>query len=201
MTTRPWLAQTVAGLRMLIVLTVLLGVAYPLAMTGIGQALFHRHANGSLVSRAGTVVGSSLIGQRFTSPRYFWPRPSAAGDGYDPTSSGASNLSPDNADLVAAVRKRIAVVAKADGIAPSDVAPDAVLASGSGLDPHISPAYAEEQVDRVARTRRLPVAAVRRLVQDHTSGRMLGFLGEPTVNVLELNLALDALATTRPAQQ
>ncbi|GAB4010571.1 K(+)-transporting ATPase subunit C [Nocardioides ultimimeridianus] len=201
MTTRPWLAQTVAGLRMLVVLTVLLGIGYPLAMTGVGQALFHRHANGSLVTRDGSVVGSSLIGQASTARRYFWSRPSEAGTGYDPMSSGGSNLSPDNPTLVATVRERIAAVAKADGIAPADVAPDAVLASGSGLDPHISPEYAEEQVARVAAARHLPVAAVRRLVADHTSGRMLGFLGEPTVNVLLLNLALDDLAATTAAQQ
>lgn len=201
MTTRPWLAQTFAALRMIVVLTALVGIAYPLTMTAVGQVLFGHQANGSLVTRNGATVGSSLIGQTFTSPRYFWSRPSAAGDGYDPTSSGASNLSPDNPDLVATVRRRIAAVAKADGIAPADVAPDAVLASGSGLDPHISPAYADEQVARVAAARGLPAAEVQRLVDEHTSGRMLGFLGEPTVNVLELNLALDGLAAGAPAQE
>ena len=195
-TTRPWLAQTAAGLRMLVVLTVVLGLGYPLLMTAVGQVALHRHADGSQVTRDGKVVGSSLIGQSFTSPGYFRSRPSAAGDGYDPTASGASNLSPDNPAFVATVRKRIAAIARADGVDPSDVAPDAVLASGSGLDPHISPRYAEEQVDRVASARGLSAAAVRALVTDHTSGRQLGFLGEPTVNVLELNLALDDLATS-----
>jgi K+-transporting ATPase ATPase C chain len=127
-------------------------------------------------------------------PAYFQSRPSAAGAGYDPLSTSASNLGPENKDLIAAVKERRAAAAALDGVSPSTVPPDALLASGSGLDPHISPAYAEQQVRRVARERSLPVAQVRRLVDEHTQSRVLGFLGEPRVNVLELNLALDQLS-------
>ena len=184
------------ALRLFAALTLVTGFVYPAAVTAAARLLFPARAAGSLLTSRGRIVGSALVGQATTDPGYFWPRPSAAGDGYDPTSSGASNLSPDNPAFVATVRKRIAAIARADGVDPSDVAPDAVLASGSGLDPHISPRYAEEQVDRVASARGLSAAAVRALVTDHTSGRQLGFLGEPTVNVLELNLALDDLATS-----
>lgn len=194
-TLRGALTQLAAATRVLGVLTVLLGLAYPLALTGFAQVVVPGRADGALVERDGAVVGSSLIGQSFAGDAaYFQSRPSAAGDGYDPLASSASNLSPENPDLVAAVRERIAEVAAFDGVDPADVAPDAVLASGSGLDPHISPRYAEQQVARVARTRSLGVATVRRLVEEHTTGRTLGFLGEPRVNVLELNLALDAVA-------
>ncbi|KRC53508.1 MULTISPECIES: potassium-transporting ATPase subunit KdpC [unclassified Nocardioides] len=191
---RGGLTQLVAAARVLAVMTVLLGLAYPLALTGFAQAVVPDRADGSRIERDGAVVGSSLIGQSFTGDAaYFQSRPSAAGDGYDPLASSASNLSPANPDLVAAVRQRIADVAAFDGVEPADVAPDAVLASGSGLDPHISPEYADQQVARVARTRGLSQAQVRELVADHTAGRTLGFLGEPRVNVLELNLALDGL--------
>lgn len=191
---RGGLTQLAAAVRVLAVMTVLLGLAYPLALTGFAQALVPGRADGSLVERDGTVVGSALLGQSFDGDAaYFQSRPSAAGDGYDPLASSASNLSPENPDFVAEVRRRIADVAAFDGVDPADVAPDAVLASGSGLDPHISPAYAEQQVARVARTRDLPAATVRRLVEENTAGRTLGFLGEPGVNVLELNLALDGL--------
>lgn len=191
---RGGLAQLGAAARVLAVLTVLLGLAYPLALTGIAQVVVPGRADGSLVERDGTVVGSSLIGQSYAGDAaYFQSRPSAAGDGYDPLASSASNLSPANPAFVAEVRKRIAAVAAFDGVAPEDVAPDAVLASGSGLDPHISPAYAAQQVTRVARTRDLPPARVRDLVEEHTSGRTLGVLGEPRVDVLGLNLALDRL--------
>jgi K+-transporting ATPase ATPase C chain len=211
--TSPALRQYGAALRTLLVLTVILGLAYPLAMTALAQVAFGDNANGSLVVRAGKTVGSDLIGQAFTrpvlengqpkkdadgnpvveaDPSYFQSRPSAAGAGYDPLSSSASNLGPENKDLIAAINERRATAAKLDGIDPQQVAPDALLASGSGLDPHISPAYAAEQVARVARERGLSVAQVRALVTDHTQGRTLGFLGEPRVNVLELNLALDA---------
>ena len=204
-----------AALRTLLVLTVILGLAYPLAMTGLAQVAFNSNANGSLLSRDGTVVGSALIGQAFTrpvledgvpkkdaagnpvveaDPAYFQSRPSAAGTGYDPLSTGASNLGPENPDLVASIRQRRAAAAALDGVDPERVAPDALLASGSGLDPHISPAYAAQQVARVARERGLDPATVRRLVSEHTQGRALGFLGEPVVNVLELNLALDGMS-------
>ncbi len=193
-TLRGGLTQLAAAARVLGVMTVLLGLAYPLALTGFAQVVVPDRADGSLVERDGVVVGSALLGQSFAGDAaYFQSRPSAAGDGYDPLASSASNLSPANPELVALVRRRIADVAAFDGVAPEDVAPDAVLASGSGLDPHISPAYAAQQVARVARTRDLAPARVRELVEEHTSGRTLGVLGEPRVNVLGLNLALDGL--------
>lgn len=189
-----WLSQSWAGIRMLAALTVLLGLAYPLAMTGFAQAALPGRADGALVERDGDIVGSELIGQSFAGdPAYFQSRPSAAGDGYDALASSASNLSPENPDFVAAVAHRIADVAAFDGVDEADVAPDAVLASGSGLDPHISPEYAEQQVARVAAERGLEADVVRDLVDVHTDGRTLGFLGEPRVNVLLLNLALDDL--------
>ena len=208
------LRQYGAALRTLLLLTLILGLAYPLTMTGFAQVTFGHNANGSLVQRGGTTVGSTLIGQAFTrpvvkngqpakdakgnpvveaNPKYFQSRPSAAGLGYDPTSSGASNLGPENKDLIASIKDRRATAAKLDGVNPAQVAPDALLASGSGLDPHISPAYAQEQIPRVARVRGLSVAQVQKLVDENTQGRTLGFLGEPRVNVLTLNLALDAL--------
>jgi K+-transporting ATPase ATPase C chain len=218
MTTRtsPALRQYVAALRALLVLTVVFGLAYPLVMTGVAQAAFHGNANGSLVHRDGKVVGSDLIGQAFTQPvlvngkpkkdadgnpvvepdpKYFQSRPSAAGLGYDPLSTSASNLGPENKDLIAAIKDRRATAAKLDEVSPSRVPPDALTASGSGLDPDISPAYAREQIARIAHERGLSVARVRTLVDDHTQSRVLGFLGEPRVNVFELNLALDALSS------
>jgi potassium-transporting ATPase KdpC subunit len=195
------LRQYAAALRTLLVLTVVLGLVYPLVLTGVAQVVLPGNADGSLVHRDGTTVGSDLIGQAFTrpgtnkpDPRYFQSRPSAAGTGYDPLSTSASNLGPDNPDLVAAVRQRRAAVARLDGVPPSRVPPDALLASGSGLDPQISPAYAHEQVRRVARARGLSVPRVEALVAEHTKGRTLGFLGEPRVDVLQLNLALDAVS-------
>ena len=191
------IGQVGAGLRALVVLTLVVGVVYPLVMTGLAQVLFPGHADGSLVRRGGATVGSSLIGQSFTvgkkatvAASYFQSRPSAAGDGYDPLASSASNLSPDNPDLLTLVRQRRAAVAAADGH-PGSVPADALLASGSGLDPHISPAYADLQVPRVASARGTTVGAVRRIVSQYTDGRTLGFIGEPRVNVLLLNLALD----------
>jgi potassium-transporting ATPase KdpC subunit len=213
--TSPAMQQYLAALRTLLALTVIFGLAYPLVMTGIAQAAFHGNANGSLVHRTGKTVGSDLIGQAFTQPvlvngkpkkdadgnpvvepdpAYFQSRPSAAGLGYDPLSTSASNLGPENKDLIAAIKDRRATAATLDGVAPSSVPPDALQASGSGLDPQISPAYAREQVTRIARERDLTEAQVGKLVDDHIQGRPLGFLGEPRVNVLELNLALDALA-------
>ena len=186
-------AQLWAGLRMIVVMTVLLGLAYPLVLTGLAQIAVPGRADGSLVERDGNLVGSSLIGQSFADdPSYFQSRPSAAGDGYDALASSASNLGPESPDLVQLIQERRAAAAELDGTAPDDVAPDALTASASGLDPHISPAYAEQQVARVARERGLSEDVVRQLVEEHTTGRSLGFLGEPRVNVLELNLALDA---------
>lgn len=187
------LGQTGVAIRVMIVMTVVLGLGYPLLVMGIGQAAFPSQANGSLIYRHGQLVGSSLIGQDFgTNPRYFWSRPSAAGSGYDPTSTGASNLALDNPVLIGDVRQRRAAIAKANGVALWQVPADAVMASGSGLDPQISPAYAAIQVDRVARARHLPTGVINRLVAAYTQGRTLGFLGEPRVNVVQLNLALDA---------
>jgi K+-transporting ATPase ATPase C chain len=195
------LRQQLVALRALLVLTLVVGVLYPLAITGVAQAVFHRQANGSMVTLHGTTVGSSLIGQSFTDARgnplrqYFQSRPSAAGkSGYDPMSTSASNLGPNSTDLVKAIHDRRAAIAGFDGVAPDSVPADAVTASGSGLDPHISPAYAYEQVSRVAAARRLDSATVRALVKAHVQGRLLGFLGESRVDVLALNLALDRLA-------
>jgi len=189
---QPATRQVWAAVRMLAVMTVVVGLAYPLLMTGFAQVVFPHRADGSLVELDGKLVGSALVGQSFDGrPEYFQSRPSAAGDGYDPLASSASNLGPENKDLVAAIEERRRAAAALDGTAPAEVAPDALLASGSGLDPHISPLYAEQQVARVARARGLTVTAVRKLVDRYTDGRSLGFIGEPHVNVLLLNLALD----------
>lgn len=189
-----------AGLRVLLVLTVLLGVAYPLAVTGVSQLLFRWQAQGSLVdasgervTRAEDSVGSLLIGQSFDDPQWFHPRPSAAGDGYDTLASAGSNLGPLNPDLVAAIDERRAAVADLEGVDPADVPADALTASASGLDPDISPAYAELQVARIAAERGLDEQEVRTLVDETTVGRDLGVLGEPRVNVLRLNLALETM--------
>lgn len=230
--------QLLAALRSFLVLTLILGVAYPLVVLAIGQVAFKDNANGSLVKRAdGTVVGSDLIGQLFSDDngpiaKYFQPRPSKAGDGYDPTGTAASNRGPEDTEDIApdatvegdagrtslltdvCTRSKEVGAAEgvegarrfcnADGVGDPDsadpgparpaVPADAVTASGSGLDPHISPSYARLQVKRVATARNLPVDAVRQLVEQHVQGRNLGFLGEPRVNVLVLNLALDRLA-------
>ena len=191
--------QTWTALRALLLLTVVLGLGYPLVVLGIGQLLFPAQANGSLVRVDGQVVGSSLLGQSFTDadgtplPEWFQSRPSAAGDGYDGAASSGSNYGPENADLIAAIEERRAAIAEFDGIDPADVPADALTASGSGLDPHISPAYAFLQVARVAEARGLSTDVVRDLVEQHVQGRDLGYLGEPTVNVLELNIALAEL--------
>ena len=190
--------QSLAGLRVLLALTLLVGVGYPLVVWGIGQAAFGWQANGSLVDASGThqrsvqddTVGSALIGQPFTGRTWFHPRPSVAGDGYDTLASAGSNLGPLNADLLAEVRARREAVAAREGVDVSRVPADAVTASASGLDPHISPAYALLQVDRVARARGLAPSAVRRLVDASTEGRTIGVLGEPRVDVLELNTAI-----------
>lgn len=185
--------QLAPALGILLVFTVLTGLIYPLVTTGIAQAAFGSKADGSLVSRDGEVVGSSLIGQNFTSPEYFHPRPSATGDdGYDGAASSGSNLGPTNPELLALVEEAADAYRKENGLEPDASVPvDAVTASGSGLDPHISVENAELQAARVAEARGLAVDAVLDLVDDHTTDRALGVLGEPGANVLELNLALD----------
>ena len=178
--------------KIMIVAVVLLGLVYPLAMTGAIQLAFPRQANGSLIEVNGRAVGSALIGQDFTLPKYFQPRPSAAGSGYDPTASGGSNLGPTNKTLFDDVKARVASATAEDpGLKWGEVPVDMVTASASGLDPDISIANALAQVPRVAKERGLTQAAVRALIYHYTAGRTLGFLGEPRVNVLELNLALD----------
>ena len=180
----------VIAILMTIVTTLLLGVVYPLAVTGLAQVLFPDKANGQLLERDGKVVGSRIIGQRFSSPGYFRGRPSAAGTGYDAANSGGTNLGPTNKKLVDAVTSSVEAARKENASAPVPI--DLVTSSASGLDPHVSPASAAFQVPRVARERGVAAADVQRLVDAHTQGRQLGFLGEPVVNVLELNLALDA---------
>jgi K+-transporting ATPase ATPase C chain len=179
----------IVAVLMTLVTTVLLGVAYPLVVTGLAQVLFRDQANGQLIERDGKVVGSHLIGQSFSSPGYFRGRASAAGTGYDATSSGGTNLGPTNRKLIDAVAASVRAARKENPDAPIPI--DLVTSSASGLDPHISPAAAAFQVPRVARERGVSVSDLQRLVDAHTAGRQLGFLGEPVVNVLELNLALD----------
>jgi K+-transporting ATPase ATPase C chain len=191
--------QTWTAIRALIVFTVVLGIAYPVVILGIGQLVTPAQANGSLVKVDGKVVGSSLIGQSFTDkdgnalPEWFQSRPSAAGDGYDGAASSGSNYGPENKDLITAIKDRQSAIEKDDGVDVADIPADAVTASASGLDPHISPAYALLQVSRVAKARGLDESTVRDLVESHIQGRDLGYLGEPTVNVLQLNIALAAL--------
>ena len=180
------------ALTSLILFTLITGVAYPLVVTAIAQVLFPFQANGSLIVKDSTVVGSALIGQPFDDPRYFWGRPSATSPfGYNAAASSGSNLSPTNPALVSAVQGRVGALRAADPGNPAPVPVDLVTASGSGLDPHISPAAALYQAPRVARERKLTPDAVRALVERHTEGRFWGLLGEPRVNVLALNLALD----------
>jgi potassium-transporting ATPase KdpC subunit len=200
--------QHIAAFRALIVFTVLCGVIYPAVMFGVSQLAFHNQANGSLVSYNGRVVGSSLLCQEFLDakgnplPQYFQPRPSNAipspapkGDyGCDPTYSNATNFGPNNATQVQLVKERLKEISAFDHVPVSQIPADAVTASGSGLDPDISPANAYMQVPRVAAARHLPVAEVRNLVTENIQGRPLGILGEPTVNVLVLNIALDELS-------
>ena len=199
-----WLRQHIAALRGLLVFTVICGIAYPVVMWGVAQVAFHDHANGSLVSYQGRTVGSSLLCQEFVDakgnplPQYFQPRPSNAVDstvktdyGCDPGFSAATNLGPNNPVLVKDIKMRQKQIAAFDHVKISQIPADAVTASGSGLDPGISPANADIQVNRVAAARHVSPATVAALVKQYTQGRTLGFLGEPQVNVLELNIALD----------
>ena len=199
-----WVRQHLVALRGLLVFTVICGIAYPVVIWGVGQVAFHNTANGSLVSYHRRTVGSSLLCQEFTDakgnplPRYFQPRPSNAVNaedktdyGCDPGFSAASNLGPNNPDLVKAIKQRQQQIAAFDHVKISQIPADAVTASGSGLDPNISPQNAAIQVNRVAAARHVSPAAIQALVAQHTQGRTLGFLGEPRVNVLTLNIALD----------
>jgi potassium-transporting ATPase KdpC subunit len=181
------------ALRMTIVSVILLGLIYPLVMTGIAQALFPRQANGSLVAVNGKLVGSTIIGQLWTKPLYFHGRPSAAGKGYDPTSTGGTNLGPTSKKLIDATKATIAALEKENPDAKGAPPMDLVTSSGSGIDPDITPEAAYWEAPRVANARRMSLASVDALVAAHVQGRTFGFLGEPRVNVLELNLALDAL--------
>jgi len=191
------LRQTWTAVRALLILTVALGIAYPLAITGIGQLAFNNNANGQLVRVDDEVVGSAIIGQSFTDadgaalPEWFQSRPSAAGAGYDGAASSGSNYGPENEDLITAIGDRRAAIEELDGT--TDIPADALTASASGLDPHISPAYARLQVPRIAAARGLDEDAVAALVESFVQGRDLGYLGDPTVNVLQLNLALAEL--------
>jgi K+-transporting ATPase ATPase C chain len=180
------------ALVLLLVFTVLTGLVYPLALTGVAKLVFPRQAEGSLIVRDGRAVGSRLVGQPFSDPRYFWGRLSATAPvPYDASASTGSNLGPLNPALLDVARARIAALRAADPGARGPVPVDLVTASGSGLDPHLSPAAVDYQVARVARARGLPPEVVRAIVKRHTEGRTFGVLGEPRVNVLELNLALD----------
>ena len=184
--------QLLPGLRMTLVMTVLTGLIYPLAVTGLSQVLFRDKANGSLITVNGQVVGSELIGQNFTRPEYFQPRPSAAGnDGYDATASGGSNLGPTNKKLIDRVQASVDKFHKDNPDYQGAIPADLLTTSGSGLDPHISPASAEAQAERVAKARGASLDRIHALIDSHTEGRDLGFLGEPRVNVLLLNLDLD----------
>lgn len=182
-------------------LTLLTGIAYPLIVTSVGQTAFHGQVNGSIIRSGDHAVGSRLLGQPFSDPKYFWSRPSATGPHpYNGAVSSGSNQGPINPALETAVRDRVAALRAADPTNTAPVPVDLVTASGSGLDPHISPAAAEYQVGRVARTRKMTGADVRKLVEAATDGRTFGILGEPRVNVLELNLALDAHVDAQSAQ-
>lgn len=184
---------------MLAAMTLLTGLLYPLAITGAGQLLFPHQANGSLIESGGRVTGSELIGQPFDDPKYFWGRPSATGPHpYNAASSSGSNLATGNQTQLAAIADRVTALKKGDPENREPVPADLVTASGSGLDPHISPAAARYQIGRVSKARRMSQETVRKLVEEHTTGRQIGILGEPSVNVLLLNMALDRAGAVQP---
>jgi K+-transporting ATPase ATPase C chain len=193
------LRQAGVAVRAMLVLTVVLGIGYTLLITGIGQLALPAQSNGSLITSNGKVVGSALIGQSFTTakgvalPQWFQSRPSAAGTGYDGGASSGSNYGPNSKALIALITARASAIEKSDGVSKSQIPADALTASGSGLDPDISPEYALLQVDRVAKARGLSQATVKKLVESKIQERELGYMGDPTVNVLELNLALAKL--------
>jgi len=199
MSTRTAARQYWVAIRAMLVFTVVLGVGYTAVVTAVGQAALPARANGSLIEVDGESIGSSLIGQSFTDadgaalPEWFQSRPSAAGDGYDGGASSGSNYGPESEDLLAAIEQRRSAIVELEGVDSREIPADALTASASGLDPHISPAYALLQAARVAEARGLAEARVRALVEEHLSGRDLGYLGEETVNVLELNVALARL--------
>jgi K+-transporting ATPase ATPase C chain len=186
------LEQLLPALRIVLVLTVLTGMLYPALVTGIAQAIFPKQANGSVIEVNGKVIGSELIGQKFTRPEYFQGRPSAAGDGYDAANSSAFNFGPTNQKLVDRIKADAEKFHKENPAFTGPIPADLLTASASGLDPHLSPASAAAQVARVAKARGIPQAQVQEFVDRHTESRQLGFLGEPRVNVLKLNLALDS---------
>ena len=200
--TRATVRQYWVAIRAMLVLTVVLGIAYPLVMTGIGQATMNANANGSKESLGGQTVASNLIGESYTDKKgnpltqWFQSRPSAAGTGYDANASSGSNWGPNNPDLIKAIKQRKATIEKTYGVTASQIPADAVTASGSGLDPDISPAYAALQVNKVAQTRGISVADVKKLVAQNTHARELGFLGDPVVNVVQLNIDLARLDPT-----
>ena len=187
----------IAAVLMTVVTTVLFGLVYPLVVTGLAQAMFPGKANGQLIEQNGQVVGSRIIGQAFSSPGYFRSRPSAAGTGYDATSSGGTNLGPTNKKLIDSVKAAVDAAQKENPGTPVPI--DLVTSSASGLDPHISPAAASFQIPRIVRERGMSEPDVRRLVDAHTTGRTFGFFGEPVVNVLELNLEIDRTSPMKPA--
>jgi potassium-transporting ATPase KdpC subunit len=188
----------ITSVLMTIATTILLGVIYPLVVTGLAQLLFHHKANGQLISKSGQVVGSRIIGQGFSGPGYFHSRPSAAGNGYDAANSAGSNLGPTNQKLIARVHQDVTTLRADNRKQPVPI--DLVTTSASGFDPHITPAAAEFQTSRIAKERGIGVDQLRALVAQHTEGRQFGFLGEPRVNVLELNLALDVQFQTKPSR-
>ncbi len=189
--------QILPGLRIKLFFTVAFGIGYPLLMTGICQALFPYQANGSLITRNGKVIGSEILAQGFTKPVYFQPRPSAAGNGYDPTSSGGSNYGPTNQKLYDRMKAAVAQFHKDNPDYHGPIPADLLTTSESGLDPDLSPASAEAQIPRVAAARGMPADQLRALVAHYTRGPDLGLLGEPRVNVLDLNLALDSQSPRR----